>query len=124
MINPHIKKILIESSVDRKSSWAIVRDGAVAVFSITNTDEPKQYFDQETNNLTVETQKATLKLNLDERLVTVVAENAHYRCSPWSQSVYLCTPKNESHMSSNNVLTHVSDWHERSTYGELWDLGL
>jgi hypothetical protein len=98
-----IKKILIESSLDRKSSWAIVRDGTVAEFSITNTDEPKQYFDQETNNLTVETQRATLKLNLDERLVTVVAENAHYRCSPWSQSVYLCTPKNDSHMSSNNV---------------------
>jgi hypothetical protein len=124
MINPHIKKILIDSSVDRKSSWAIVRDGAVAEFSITNTDEPRQYFDQETNNLTVETQRATLKLNLDERLVPVVAENASYRCSPWSQSVYLCTPKNESQMSGNNVLTHVSDWCEGNTDGKLWDLGL
>lgn len=120
----HIKKLLIESSVGRKSSWAIVRDGAVAEFSITNTDEPKQYFDQETNNLTVETQKAILKLSLDERLVAVAAENASYRCSPWSQSIYLCTPKNGSHTSGNNVLTHVSDWHERYTYGELWDLGL
>jgi hypothetical protein len=61
-----IKKILIESSLDRKSSWAIVRDGTVAEFSITNTDEPKEYFDQETNNLTVETERAILKLNLDE----------------------------------------------------------
>jgi hypothetical protein len=124
MINPHVKKILIESSVDRRSTWAIVRDGAVAEFSITDTDEPKQYFDQETNDLTVETKRATLKLNLDESVVAVVAENATYRCSPWSQSVYLCTPKNESHMSGNNVLTHVSDWREREADGKLWDLGL
>lgn len=27
-------------------------------------------------------------------------------------------------MSGNNVLTHVSDWRERSTDGKLWDLGL
>jgi hypothetical protein len=27
-------------------------------------------------------------------------------------------------MSGNNVLTHVSDWHERNTDGKLWDLGL
>lgn len=97
MIDPFIKRLLIESSVDKKASWAIVRDGAVAEFSITNTDEPKQHFEQESNNLIVETQKATLKLNLDEGIVPVVAENASYRCSPWSQSVYLCTQKWISH---------------------------
>jgi len=64
MINVFIKKILIESSMHKKSSWAIVRDGAVAEFSVTSVDEPKQYFDQETNHLIVETQRATLKLNL------------------------------------------------------------
>lgn len=44
MINSFVKKLLIDSSLDRKSSWAIVRDGTVAEFSITNADEPKQYF--------------------------------------------------------------------------------
>ncbi|MGA9150235.1 MAG: hypothetical protein WBZ36_06640 [Candidatus Nitrosopolaris sp.] len=92
--------------------------------SIANADEPKQYFDQETNHLIVETERATLKLNLDEKLVLVVAENASYRCSPWSQSVYLCTPKSESRMSGTNVLTHLSDGEERDKDGKLWDLGL
>jgi hypothetical protein len=124
MINAFIKKILIESSKDKKSSWAIVRDGAVAEFSVTSVDKPKQYFDQETNNLIVETQRATLKLNFHDKIVPVIAENASYRCAPWSQSVYLCTPKNESQMSGNNVLTHISDWAGKNTCGELWDLGL
>jgi hypothetical protein len=93
MINSFVKKVLIDSSLDKKSSWAIVRDGAVAGFSIATAVEPKQYFDQETNHLIVQTDRATLKLNLDEKPVLVVAENASYRCSPWSQSVYLCTPK-------------------------------
>lgn len=122
MINSFVKKVLIDSSLDKKSSWAIVRDGAVAGFSIANAAEPKQYFDQETNHLIVQTDRATLKLNLDEKPVLVVAENASYRCSPWSQSVYLCTPKSESRMSGNNVLTHLSG--EERDNGKLWDLGL
>jgi hypothetical protein len=48
MINSFVKKLLVDSSLEKKASWAIVRDGAVTEFSIANTDEPKQYFDQET----------------------------------------------------------------------------
>lgn len=123
MIDPFIKKLLIESSTNLKSSWAIVRNGAVAEFCITNDDDdPKQYFDKETNNLFVQTHRATLKLNLNENIIPIVAETASYRCSSWSQSVYLSAPKNGSKMSNHDVLTHVSKWNKCDQDGDLWIL--
>jgi hypothetical protein len=53
MINRFLKKLLMNASTNKKSSWAIVRNGAVSEFSITANDKPKQYFDNITNTLTV-----------------------------------------------------------------------
>jgi hypothetical protein len=124
MINSFIKNLLISSSINKKSSWAIVRNGAVSEFSITSNDKPNQYFDNFTNTLTVETNKANLKIKLDDSITPIIAENANYRCAPWSQNIYLCIPKQQAILSKRNKLTHVQNWNREEINGELWDLGI
>ncbi|MDN5846462.1 MAG: hypothetical protein L0H53_09335 [Candidatus Nitrosocosmicus sp.] len=115
---------MFKSSINNKSHWAIVRNGAVAEFSITDTDKPEQSYDHHRNILTVRTNKAILQLELNEKIIPVVAENANYRCSPWSQNIYLCIPKKDSNIPSNKRLTHVGNWDKFNIRGELWDLGI
>ena len=124
MINSFIKNLLIKSSINEKSIWAIVRNGAVSEFSITSNDKPNQYFDNITNTLTVETNKAILNLKLDESITPVIAENANYRCSPWSQNIYLCIPKIQATLSGRQKLTHIKNWNKNQINGELWNLGV
>lgn len=67
-----IKILLISSSINKKSNWAIVRNGAVSEFSIASNDKHiNQYFDNFTNILTVETNKAILKLKLDNSITPI-----------------------------------------------------
>ncbi len=75
MLDPFIKHLLLNASINKKSSWAIVRNGAVSEFSITTDDKPKQYFDNIKNTLTIETNKAILQLKLDDSITPIIAEN-------------------------------------------------
>jgi hypothetical protein len=87
MIDSGIKQLIQNASLSKRSNWAIVRNGAVAEFSITDTDLNTIYqnFNYDTNTLTVETEKAILELEINDSLTTIIAENANFRCSPWSQ---------------------------------------
>ncbi len=118
MLQKEIFDIIIKASTDRKASWAIVRDGAVAEFSIAD-DEVR--FEFENNILKVETARADLKLNLDKDLEVVVAESAYHQCTPWIQNIYLCLPYQKAKMETNAAITLLGDWDNDST---IWDLGL
>ncbi|MEM2760322.1 MAG: hypothetical protein QXU32_04105 [Nitrososphaerales archaeon] len=120
MIKPALKKLLIDASVNKRSAWAIVRDGVVAEFSIAGDDKPVRTLDN--NTLTVESSKARLQIIFSEDIKPIVAETAAYRCSPWVQCVYLCIPEQVARMSGRKVLTHLGSW--ENGYGELWDLGV
>ncbi len=107
-----------------RSAWAIVRNGAVAEFSISAVDDILyHFFDPESNLLFADTQKARLRLILDDSIKPVVAETAAYRCSPWSQCVYLCLQDEDARMSCRNSLTHIQS-NDDEQEGELWDLGI
>lgn len=110
--------IVVKASTDRKASWAIVRDGAVAEFSIAD-DIPKFAF--KNNILKVDTAKAQLKLSLDKDLEAVVAESAYHQSTPWIQNIHLCLPYQEAKMETKNVLSRLGNCDGDST---IWDLGL
>jgi hypothetical protein len=80
-------------------------------------------FDPANNLLFADTQKASLRLILDDNIKPVVAETAAYRCSPWSQYVYLCVQEGDAYMSCRNSLTHIGSY-DGEQGGELWDLGI
>ena len=65
-----------------------------------------------------------MKLKLDDNITPIIAENANYRCSPWSQNIYLCIPKQQANLSGRQKLTHVKNWNREELHGELWDLGI
>jgi hypothetical protein len=123
VIPSSLKKVIISSASNPRAAWAIVRNGAVAEFSIAADNMVNHYFDRKTNVLVADTQKARLKLTLDDTIELIVAETAAYRCSPWSQSVYLCIPERDAYMSRRKTLTHVSS-HSEYQNGELWDIGI
>ena len=124
MIPSALKKVIVSAASNPRSAWSIVRNGAVAEFSISATDDTLcHYFDPESNLLFADTQKASLRLILDDSIKPVVAETAAYRCSPWSQSVYLCVQEEDAYMSCRNSLTNIESNYEEQD-GELWDLGI
>lgn len=117
-----IKELLLKSSTNTSSSWAIVRNGTVAEFSIVPGDLPKKSF--ENNVLQVETQRATLCVNFDDTVQAFVAESGVHGCSPWTQNIYLCMPKNDAKLSNRKKLTHLTQYNDGQDKGELWDLGI
>ena len=117
-----IKKLILESSTKTTSSWAIVRDGVVAEFSIVSGDKPTLSF--ENNILKVYTERATLCIDFNEKIDAVIAESGAHGCSPWTQNIYLCIPKQDAKMSCRNTLTHLGHYKEGQDEGELWDLGV
>jgi hypothetical protein len=123
MIDSSLKEVILSSASNPRAAWAIVRNGAVAEFSIAADDRVSHYFDSKTNVVVADTQKARLKLTLDDSIKPIVAETAAYRCSPWSQSVYLCIPEQDAYMSYRKTLTHVGSRCEDQN-GELWDIGI
>jgi len=123
MTSSSLKQLIIDASLNTRSSWAIVRNGAVAEFSVSAGDRPVRNFNVNENTLTVDTPKANLKLDFDESIKPIVSETAAYRCSPWSQCVYLCVPDAIAKMSNRKILTHLGVWNEYQQ-GELWDLGI
>jgi hypothetical protein len=117
-----LKKVIVSAVSNPRSAWCIVRNGAVAEFSVSAAiDTLRYYFDPESNLLFADTQKATLRLILDDSIKPVVAETAAYRCSPWSQCVYLCVEQEDAYMSCRNSLTHIESNGEKQA-GEVWDL--
>lgn len=121
-MKPEIKELLLEYSTDSNSSWAIVRNGTVAEFSIVSGDRPRKTFDN--NVLQVETQRATLCVNFDDSIQSFVAESGAHGCSPWTQNIYLCIPKKDAKMSNRKKLTHLIQYDDGQDKGELWDLGI
>jgi hypothetical protein len=124
MVEQSIKQLLQNAAVDKRASWAIVRNGAVAEFSITEQDIAQRKFDFDSNTLTVQTNKAILEIQLNDKLIAVIAENANYRCSPWSQNIYLCIPIKESELPSRNKLTRIGEYQSNGISGMIWDLGI
>jgi hypothetical protein len=126
MIDSGIKQLIQNASLSKRSSWAIVRNGAVAEFSITDTDLNTIYqnFNYDTNTLTVETEKAILELEINDSLTTIIAENANFRCSPWSQNIYLCVSEKDAQLSKRNRLTCIGKWNNNKDHGVIWDLGI
>jgi hypothetical protein len=117
-----IKNLILESTTKTTSSWAIVRDGVVAEFSIVSGDNPTSSF--ENNILKVDTERATLCIDFNDKVDAVVAESGAHGCSPWTQNIYLCIPKQDAKMSHRNILTHLGHYKEGQDEGELWDLGV
>jgi hypothetical protein len=126
MIDSGVKQVIINASLSKRSSWAIIRNGAVAEFSITDSDinTVHQYYDNDTNILTVETPKAILELEMNKKLNAIIAENANFRCSPWSQNIYLCIAKKDSEIPTRNKLTCIGEWKKKNMNGVVWDLGI
>lgn len=122
MISQEIKKLLIESSSKTKSSWAIVRDGVVAEFSIVQGDKLTKIVQNDI--LHVDTQRATLSINFDDSLEAITSESGVHGCSPWTQNIYLCVKKEEAKMSARTKLTHLGKFHSNGIEGNLWDLGV
>lgn len=121
-MQPEIKDLIIKSAGNTNSSWAIVRDGVVSEFSIVPGDKPVISF--ENNVLKIDTHRATLCIDFDESITSVVAESGSHGCSPWTQSIYLCIQKQDAKMSSRNRLTHLGHYKEGQDEGEVWDLGV
>ncbi|MFQ5782937.1 MAG: hypothetical protein ACE5GR_07790 [Nitrosopumilus sp.] len=117
-----IKDLILDSSTKNTSSWAIVRDGVVAEFSVVKGDEVDYSFEK--NYLKVDTPRATLCINFDSKLDAIVAESGAHGCTPWTQNIYLCIPKQDAKMSCRDKLTHLGHYKEGQDEGELWDLGL
>jgi hypothetical protein len=117
-----IKDLIIQSASKTDSSWAIVRDGIVAEFSVVPGDKPSVSF--ENNILRIDTHRATLCINFDESIDFIVAESGAHGCSPWTQNVYLCVPKQDAKMSCRDKLTYLGHYKDVQDEGELWDLGV
>lgn len=122
MSDPQIKKLLLDAADKTNSSWAIVRDGVVAEFSIVPGDKPIKTFDN--NTLKIDTHRATLCINFDDSVKAIVAESGAHGCSPWTQIIYLCIPKDQAKMSCRNKLTYLGNFDNGTDKGDLWDLGV
>lgn len=122
MISQEIKKLLVESSGKTKSSWAIVRDGVVAEFSIVQGDKLTKTFQNDV--LRVDTQRATLSINFDDSLEAITSESGAHGCSPWTQNIYLCVKKEEAKMAARTKLTYLGKFDSHDIQGNLWDLGV
>jgi len=124
MIEDSVRHLLQDASINKRSSWAIVRNGTVAEFSVTEGDVIHKEFNYDTDTLTVETNRALLEIQINDSLTAVVAENANYRCSPWSQNIYLCIPKKDSELPTRNKLTQIGEYSRNEMNGIVWDLGI
>ncbi len=120
-MNQDIKNLILDSSKKSSTSWAIVRNGVVAEFSIVPGDTVRSTF--ENNILQIHTERASLFLNFDT-IKTVIAESGAHGCSPWTQNIYLCIPKTDAKMSGRNKLTFLGDFKDDYIEGKLWDLGV
>jgi hypothetical protein len=124
VIGSSIKQLLQNSSTDKRSNWAIVRDGAVAEFSVTRGELAQQKFDYDTKTLTAITKRGILEVQMIDTLVAIVAENASYKCSPWTQNIYLCIPMKESELPMRNKLLRLGEYRKEDVNGIIWDLGI
>lgn len=124
VIDSSLSQLLQNVSTDSRSSWAIVRNGAVAEFSVIHGEHVQREFDYDTKTLIATTERGILELKMSDILVAVVTENASYQCSPWSQNIYLCVPKKESDLPIRNKLTQVGEYRKNDINGIIWDLGI
>jgi hypothetical protein len=126
MIPSSLKKVIISAASNPRSAWSIVRNGAVAEFSVSAAADDclSNNIDPASNTLVADTQKARLKLFLDDSIKPIIAETASYRCSPWSQCIYLCLPEEEARMSCRKSLTYIGSYDDNERSGELWDIGI
>lgn len=122
MFDHQIKKFLIDAAEKTESSWAIVRDGIVAEFSIVPGDKSIKTFNS--NVLKVDTNRATLCINFDDSMESIVAESGAHGCSPWTQNIYLCVQKEQAKMSCRDKLTSLGKFDNGTDKGDLWDLGV
>lgn len=121
-MNQDIKNLILESAEKATTSWAIVRKGVAAEFSIVPGDNIKSSF--ENNTLKVKTPRASLRLTFDSSMSALVAESGAHGCLPWTQNIYLTVPKKQAQMSCRDKLTFLGDYREDSLEGKLWDLGV
>jgi hypothetical protein len=124
VIDTYLKQLLQNASTDRRSSWAIVRNGAVAEFSVIPGELTQRVFDHDTKTLIAITERGILEVKMSDSLIAVVTENASYKCSPWSQNIYLCVPKKESELPVRNTLTQIGEYKKNNISGIIWDLGI
>lgn len=117
-LDEHIKDILIDAVERSDTQWAIVRDGAVAEFSLgSSKGEVKMAMDK----ISVSTDHGSMSLDMADGLYAIVAECAEYRCTPWTECIYLCMYKDEAMMNSRGVLTCVGEYDDGSI---IWDIGI
>jgi len=82
VIDSHLKQLLQNASTERRSSWAIVRNVAVAEFSVTTGETVQRKFDYHTKTLITTTDRGILEVKVSDIMIAVVTENASYECSP------------------------------------------
>lgn len=121
-MNSEIKNLILESANKPSTSWAIVRNGIVAEFSIVPGDDVKTSF--KGNKLHIKTQRASLSLEFDNSISAIIAESGAHGCSPWTQNIYLTIPSEHAQMAGRDKLTFLGDFNEDSVAGKLWDLGV
>lgn len=124
MIDSSLKHLLQNVSTDSRSSWAIVRNGAIAEFSVTHGELVQREFDYDTKTLIATTERGTLEFKMSDILIAVVTENASYQCSLGSRNIYLCVPKKKSELPMRNKLTQVGEYRKNNINGIIWDLGI
>ncbi|MCS6767451.1 MAG: hypothetical protein RMJ59_06805 [Candidatus Nitrosocaldus sp.] len=121
-LDGYLKGILADASRGYRASWAIVRDGAVAEFSTPYGSEHEVEITG--SSISVSNEKGSMGIDdMDGGgMYAIVAENAEYRCTPWTQCIYLCIHRDDAAMSSRSVLTYLG--HDPGMEGHVWDIGI
>ena len=64
MIDRSLNQLLQNFSTDTRSSWAIVRNGAVAEFSVIHGELTQREYDHDTKTLIATTERGTLEFKM------------------------------------------------------------
>lgn len=115
-LDEHLRSVLRDTACKSHTTWAIVRDGAVAEFSLGSGGTVELAGDR----VNLSSEHGSMSLDMSGELYAVVAENAWYRCTPWTELIYLCMHEHDARMNSRTVLTCTGYGHGYT----IWDIGI
>ncbi|MEM2920393.1 MAG: hypothetical protein QXW14_02275 [Candidatus Nitrosocaldus sp.] len=121
ILDGHIRDVL-RSAIRRSDvPWAIVRDGAVAEFSLGSSMSNVRIG---MDRMSADNKHGAMSLDIGDssNIYAIVAENADYRCTPWTQCIYLCMHRDEAKMNSRRVLTYIGEYDDDGY--SIWDMGI
>lgn len=120
-LDEQIKDVLRSAAGRSDVTWAIVRDGAVAEFSLGSINDVRISMDR----ISAENEHGAMSLDMgsNSNMYAIVAESAEYRCTPWTQCIYLCMYRDEARMNSRGVLTYVGKYDDYCC-SSIWDMGI